>query len=160
MPVPDDVRGSATGGGAAACCGVKSRSTEAATAGEECGPLAAPSRSLARSLLALPAGAFRMGSSEQRYPADDEGPPRTVRVEAFRIAAYAVSNDDFAAFARATGYFTTAERDGLVVRVRRLPARRLPPDTRAVANAPWWRQVIRRRLATPRRAGRFGIARP
>ena len=140
MPVPDDVRGSATGGLAAACCGVKSRSTEAATAGEECGPLAAPSRSLARSLLALPAGAFRMGSSEQRYPADDEGPPRTVRVEAFRIAAYAVSNDDFAAFARATGYFTTAERTGWSFVFGGLLPDDFPP-TGAVAAAPWWRQV-------------------
>jgi formylglycine-generating enzyme required for sulfatase activity len=39
-----------------------------------------------------------MGSTEQRYPADAEGPPRTVRVAPFRIAAHAVSNDDFAAF--------------------------------------------------------------
>jgi formylglycine-generating enzyme len=63
-------------------------------------------------LLALPAGAFTMGSGEQRYPADGEGPPHTVTVGAFRIAARAVSNDDFATFAAATGYFTTAEREG------------------------------------------------
>ena len=126
MPMLDDVRDSATDGRATACCGPQSRSAQDAMAWEERGPLAAPS--LASSLLALPEGVFRMGSSEQRYPADDEGPPRTVRIEAFRIAAYAVSNDDFAAFVRATGCFTTAERDGLVVRVRRSAARRLPPD--------------------------------
>ena len=38
-----------------------------------------------------------MGSTEQRYPADGEGPPRTVRVDASGIAAHAVNNDDFAA---------------------------------------------------------------
>ena len=81
-----------------------------------------------------------MGSSEQRYPADDEGPPRTVRVEAFRIAAYAVSNDDFAAFVRATGYFTTAERTGWSFVFGGLLPDDFPP-TGAVAAAPWWRQV-------------------
>src|SRR6201989_1522060 len=80
-----------------------------------------------------------MGSTEQRYPADGEGPPRTVHVDAFRIAAHAVSNDDFAAFVAATGYLTTAERDGWSFVFGGL----LPDDfpaTRAVAAAPWWRQ--------------------
>ena len=53
-----------------------------------------------------------MGSTEQRYPADGEGPPRTVCVDAFGIAAHALNNDDFAAFVAATSYLTTAERDG------------------------------------------------
>jgi formylglycine-generating enzyme required for sulfatase activity len=42
--------------------------------------------------MALPDGLFLMGSTEQRYPADGEGPQRTVPVAAFRIAAHAVSN--------------------------------------------------------------------
>ena len=61
---------------------------------EEGWSVAATSTSLADPLLALPGGVFRMGSSEQRYPADDEGPPRTVRIDAFRIAAYAVSTNE------------------------------------------------------------------
>jgi formylglycine-generating enzyme len=81
-----------------------------------------------------------MGSTEQRYPADGEGPPRTVRVAAFRIAAHAVCNDDFAAFVAATGYLTTAERDGWSFVFGGLLPDDFPP-TRAVAAAPWWRQV-------------------
>ena len=91
-------------------------------------------------LLALPGGAFTMGSAEQRYPTDGEGPPRSVPVAPFRIAAHAVSNDNFAAFAAATRYITTAEREGWsFVFAGLLPDDFLP--TRAVAAAPWWRQV-------------------
>jgi sulfatase modifying factor 1 len=94
----------------------------------------------APTLLALPTAEFTMGSGEQRYPADSEGPPRTVTVGAFRIAAHAVSNDDFATFAAATGYFTTAEREGWSFVFAGLLPARFPP-TRGVAAAPWWRQV-------------------
>jgi formylglycine-generating enzyme required for sulfatase activity len=81
-----------------------------------------------------------MGSTEQRYPADGEGPPRIVHVAAFRIAAHAVRNDDFAAFVSATGYLTTAEREGWSFVFGGLLPDDFPP-TRAVAVAPWWRQV-------------------
>jgi sulfatase modifying factor 1 len=90
--------------------------------------------------LALSAGQFVMGSSEPGYPADGEGPPRTVDVAAFRIAAHAVSNDDFATFVAATGYLTTAEREGWSFVFAGLLPDHFPP-TRAVAAAPWWRQV-------------------
>lgn len=140
MSLSDDVRDSVTGGRAVACCGATFRSANDAVAREQRRTVAATSPSLADPLLALPGGVFRMGSSEQRYPADDEGPPRTVRVEAFRIAAFAVSNDDFAAFVRATGYFTTAERTGWSFVFGGLLPDDFPP-TRAVAAAPWWRQV-------------------
>jgi sulfatase modifying factor 1 len=91
-------------------------------------------------LLALPGGAFRMGSGEQRYPADREGPPRIVDVAAFGIGAHAVRNADFAAFVEATGYLTTAEREGWSFVFGALLPADFPP-TRAVAAAPWWRQV-------------------
>src|SRR3954454_22581404 len=90
--------------------------------------------------LALSAGQFVMGSSEPGYPADGEGPPRTVDVAAFRIAAHAVSKDDFATFVAATGYLTTAEREGWSFVFAGLLPDHFPP-TRAVAAAPWWRQV-------------------
>jgi formylglycine-generating enzyme required for sulfatase activity len=74
------------------------------------------------------------------YAADGERPARTVRISAFRIGPYAVYNASFAAFADATGYVTGAERAGWSFVFGGL----LPddfPDTRGVANAPWWRQV-------------------
>jgi sulfatase modifying factor 1 len=55
----------------------------------------------------IPGGAFRMGS-DAHYP--EEGPARTVAVEAFRIDATPVTNAAFARFADATGYVTVAER--------------------------------------------------
>jgi formylglycine-generating enzyme required for sulfatase activity len=91
-------------------------------------------------LLELPGGTFRMGSDEQRYPDDGEDPSRPVHVDGFRIAAHTVGNDDFARFVEATGYVTTAEREGWSFVFGGL----LPDDfplTRAVAQAPWWRQV-------------------
>jgi formylglycine-generating enzyme required for sulfatase activity len=82
-----------------------------------------------------------MGTDDRRsYPADGEGPVREVRVAAFWIDPHAVSNARFAEFVAATGYVTEAERCGWsFVFAGFLPAG-FPP-TRAVAAAPWWRQV-------------------
>ncbi|GAA3072527.1 formylglycine-generating enzyme family protein [Pseudonocardia yunnanensis] len=91
-------------------------------------------------LVELPGGTFMMGSTEQRYPADLEGPPRRVEVAAFRIARCVVTNDEFAAFVGATGYMTTAEREGWSFVFAGLLPASFPP-TRAVAQARWWRQV-------------------
>jgi formylglycine-generating enzyme required for sulfatase activity len=81
-----------------------------------------------------------MGSDEIRYPEDGEGPPRWVHVEAFRLAARTVSNDDFARFVAATGYGTTAERERWSFVFAGLLPDDFPP-TRSVVGAPWWRQV-------------------
>lgn len=92
-------------------------------------------------LVDLAGGAFAMGSAERAYPADGEGPVRSVQVRTFRLSARAVSNDDFSAFVEATGYLTTAERETWSFVFASL----LPDDfpaTRAVVQAPWWRQVF------------------
>jgi formylglycine-generating enzyme required for sulfatase activity len=74
------------------------------------------------------------------FPADGEGPVREVMLAPFRIDRYAVSNARFAEFAAVTGYRTDAERFGWsFVFAGLLPADH--PETRAVAQAPWWRQV-------------------
>ena len=81
-----------------------------------------------------------MGTDEPTFPLDREGPARTVRVDAFAIDRYAVSNRRFAEFVAATGYTTEAERYGWsFVFHDLLPAGH--PPTRAVAEAPWWRVV-------------------
>ncbi|MFJ6574164.1 SUMF1/EgtB/PvdO family nonheme iron enzyme [Streptomyces sp. NPDC091292] len=83
---------------------------------------------------------FLMGSDHSPYAQDGEGPVREVAVEPFAIAATAVTTAQFAAFAEATGHVTDAERFGWsFVFSGFLPAD-FPP-TRAVADAPWWRQV-------------------
>lgn len=60
----------------------------------------------------IPAGEFQMGTNEKFYPADGEGPSRTVWVDEFEIAKYAVTNAEFSAFVSETGYITDAENYG------------------------------------------------
>jgi formylglycine-generating enzyme required for sulfatase activity len=106
----------------------------------DCRSGAASLGTAARALVELPAGTFTMGSTELRYPGDLEGPPRPVEVSEFQIAPCAVTNDEFAAFVASTGYMTTAEREGWSFVFAGLLPRSFPP-TRAVVEAPWWRQV-------------------
>jgi formylglycine-generating enzyme len=92
-------------------------------------------------LVELPGGRFSMGSAAPvAYPEDGEGPVHDVDLSPFAIDAHAVTNGRFATFVEATGYVTEAERFGWSFVFGGF----LPddfPDTRAVATAPWWRQV-------------------
>jgi len=58
-------------------------------------------------LVGIPGGEFRIGSDEH-YP--EEAPVHRVRVDAFAIDHFAVTNARYAAFVEATGYVTVAER--------------------------------------------------
>jgi formylglycine-generating enzyme required for sulfatase activity len=61
-------------------------------------------------MLLLEGGEFLMGGQDHlAYPGDGEGPVRRVRVDGFRIDDCAVSNEQFARFAAATGHVTEAE---------------------------------------------------
>ena len=98
-------------------------------------------RATPEGMVAVPAGEFLMGSEDPyAYPADGEGPQRTVYVDAFWIDACTVTNAQFARFTAETGYRTSTERIGWSF----VFAGRLPddfPPTRGVVHAPWWRQV-------------------
>ncbi|MBS44419.1 MAG: hypothetical protein CMH83_14900 [Nocardioides sp.] len=89
----------------------------------------------------MPAGTFTMGTDDPTgYPEDGEGPAHAVTLAAYRIAAHAVTVAEFEVFVDATGHRTTAERFGTSFVFAGL----LPDDvapTRAVAQAPWWREV-------------------
>ncbi len=93
-------------------------------------------------LVRLEGGTFLMGTDDgDGFPADGEGPARRVRVDPFEIDPLCVSNARFARFVAETGHVTEAERYGWSFVVAIL----LPdgfPDTRAVQQAPWWRQVM------------------
>ena len=86
-------------------------------------------------------GPFLLGSEDRFAYADDgEGPVREVEVGPFWIDACVVSNADFTEFVEATDYVTEAQRFGWSF----VFAGSLPDDfplTRAVVQAPWWRQV-------------------
>ncbi len=92
-------------------------------------------------LLDIPGGSFRMGAvGAMAYGDDGEGPIHVVELSPYRLAAHTVTNDEFTAFVEATGYVSDAQRFGWsFVFAGHLPADF--PSTRAVAQAPWWRQV-------------------
>jgi formylglycine-generating enzyme required for sulfatase activity len=89
----------------------------------------------------LDGGEFLMGNEgPDAYADDGEGPVHRVGLRPFGIGATAVTNAAFTDFVRATGQVTDAERFGWSFVFAGL----LPdefPDTRGVAQAPWWRQV-------------------
>ncbi len=93
-------------------------------------------------MVLLPGGRFLMGTDDRLgYPADGEGPVRAVTLSPFWIDVAAVTNRQFAAFVDATGHVTEAERYGCSFVFGGL----LPddfPETRAIAAAPWWREVL------------------
>ena len=88
----------------------------------------------------IPAGTFTMGAADGPHPEDGEGPPRPVRLSAYRIAAATVTNAQFAAFVAATGYVTTAEATGASAV---FAAELGDADAHPVAApaTPWWRLV-------------------
>lgn len=90
----------------------------------------------------IPGGKFVMGTNPH-YP--EEGPPRLVEVKGFWMDAHEVTNEQFAAFVKATGYRTMAERQP--PQVAGAPAEMLQPGS-AVFTVPtpesptWWRWVV------------------
>jgi len=111
----------------------------------------------------IPAGTFRMGNDGSDANAgDDEGPVRDVSLPAFRIAAATVTNAEFAAFVRATGHVTDAERagDSFVFYLQLAPAQRVSAVARAVAGLPWWVRVADASWQRPEGPGSHVLDRP
>jgi formylglycine-generating enzyme len=101
----------------------------------------APTRATAFAAVRIPGGESLLGSEDiHAYPDDGEGPVRPVRLDAFELAAHAVTNAEFGRFVEATGHRTEAEQFGWSFVFGGLLPDDFPP-TRGVANAPWWRQV-------------------
>ena len=131
--------GSTRHGDSSGCC-IPSRGGphEAAGAPDVAEPIGP---GVADGMVLLPGGTFLMGSDDpQGYSADGEGPIRQVRVDPFWIGRTAVSNAEFDAFVRTTGYVTEAEKFGWSFVFAGLLLDSIPP-TRAVTAAPWWRQI-------------------
>lgn len=92
-------------------------------------------------MVSLPGGHFLMGTDNPTFPADGESPIRQVEVAPFWINQHAVTNQAFADFIADTKYITEAKRYGWsFVFYQFLPDD--APPTRAVPEAPWWRQVF------------------
>lgn len=106
-------------------------------------------------------GAFFMGVDDPAYP--DAGPVHRVEVGGFWIDATEVTNADFAAFVRATGYVTVAERALDPAQFPGSPPGALvagsivftPPDVAVPLDNPgrWWRYVPAAHWRQPRGPG-------
>jgi formylglycine-generating enzyme required for sulfatase activity len=94
-------------------------------------------------LIAVPGGAFRMGS-ERFYP--EESPVHEVSVEPFAIERHPVTNRQFAEFVSATGHVTVAEQPLDLALFPELPPEELVPGalvfrgTDGPVNLRDWRQ--------------------
>ena len=107
-------------------------------------PPARGPREVARGMVRLPGGQFSMGGDDpDAFPDDGEGPVRAVTVSPFLIDATAVTNRQFAAFVKATGYVTEAERFGwsFVFGLFIGPEQARHVMDATVPSAPWWRAV-------------------
>lgn len=84
----------------------------------------------------IPGGEFKMGSDGHLAKAN-ERPAHRVRVDGFWMDRTDVTNAQFAAFVKATGYVTTAEKkpDWETLRVQLLPGTPKPPEKNLVPGA-------------------------
>ena len=120
-----------------------------------CGPkppqLAAPTRACPGPTpggeVALKGGTFTLGAQAEH---EEEGPARKVTVGPFSIDRTEVTNAQFAAFVKATGYVTLAERQPDPALYPGVPADKLKPSSLVFVGADalndgnparWWRVV-------------------
>ncbi|TFH49973.1 MAG: formylglycine-generating enzyme family protein [Lysobacterales bacterium] len=91
-------------------------------------------------LVNLDAGSFLMGTDGSAgYRADGEGPRRRISLAAFSIAACSVTNAQFEAFVRDTGFVTEAERSGWSFVFRGVIREDLKYQIKGISSeAPWW----------------------
>jgi formylglycine-generating enzyme len=107
-------------------------------------------------MVEIPGGGFQMGGADpDGFPADGEGPIRTVEVPTFYLDPTPVTNAQFATFVKATGYVTDAEHFGWsFVFGRFLPAAaRTYVLDGIVPGAPWWVAVAGATWRTPEGPG-------
>jgi hypothetical protein len=103
-------------------------------------------RDVARGMVQIAGGEFRMGGVDpDAFPDDGEGPVRTVRLSPYLIDATAVTNRQFGRFVKDTGYVTDAERFGwsFVFHLFVGPEQREHVRDATVPTAPWWLAVER-----------------
>lgn len=93
----------------------------------------------------IPGGEFLMGTDDPvGFPGDGEGPARAVKLSPYYMDETTVTNRQFARFVKASGYSTEADRYGWsFVFHQFVPARVARASSpQAVAEAPWWWQVM------------------
>lgn len=99
-----------------------------------------PLRQVAEHAVKIPGGKGLIGTDTPYLQEDGEGPLRSKRIGAFLIGSTAVTNAEFAAFVKATGYVTEAERFGWSFVFWSDVPKELGP-TKGVPGVDWWRRV-------------------
>lgn len=91
----------------------------------------------------IPAGKYYVGTDEEIFKADREGPEREVTIDSFYIDKHEVSNEDFKEFVDATKYVTEAEKfgDSFVHKIFLTPEVQKEYEDFRVMQAPWWYKV-------------------
>ncbi|PZE20060.1 formylglycine-generating enzyme family protein [Paenibacillus xerothermodurans] len=124
---------------------VGERQTAPNAAGErQTAPLTVqPGKPDVEGMIHLSGGDFLMGTDDgEGFPADGEGPVRTVTLSPFYIDPCTVSNGQFAEFIESTGYVTEAERFGWSFVFHLLASDNVRAQTtQAVSGTPWWLAV-------------------
>jgi sulfatase modifying factor 1 len=125
-----------------ACCAPAAPAGVARTPGSTTTTPVRPRQGRPRGQVPVPAGTFAMGDPfGEGYAADGETPVHEVRLDAFRMDSTTVTNAQFAAFVKDTGYVSGAEDFG-VSAVFHLA---FTGDRRDVLNqvpgSPWWLAV-------------------
>nr|WP_245645089.1 formylglycine-generating enzyme family protein [Peribacillus loiseleuriae] len=98
------------------------------------------SRSLRDEMIYLPGGEFLMGTdSIEGFPADGEGPVRKIKLDPFYIDSCTVSNAQFEAFVKDTGYKTEAELYGWSFVFYHFVSKETKKHVKQfVQQTPWW----------------------
>ncbi|MCK0473440.1 formylglycine-generating enzyme family protein [Halalkalibacter sp. APA_J-10(15)] len=90
-------------------------------------------------MIHLPGGEFLMGTEDNEgFPADGEGPIRKVTVAPYYIDAYTVTNQEFSAFVKDTGYVTESENFGWSFVFHKFIPRNLTERAKQLPQTPWW----------------------
>ncbi|MBO0707845.1 MAG: formylglycine-generating enzyme family protein [Candidatus Dormibacteraeota bacterium] len=90
-------------------------------------------------MVELEGGTFLMGSDAgEGHPGDGEAPVREVTLRPFKIDPVTVTNADFAAFVKRTGYVTEAERLGWSFVFWQFLEPEIALGAERVPSVPWW----------------------
>ncbi|GGE34921.1 hypothetical protein GCM10011391_11980 [Pullulanibacillus camelliae] len=87
----------------------------------------------------IPGREFLMGTDdEEGFKADGEGPVRKVQVDSFYMDSHTVTNAEFSAFVKETGYKTESEKFGWSFVFHKFLPEKPVGNIQRVPSTPWW----------------------
>src|SRR5690606_26291470 len=90
-------------------------------------------------MIYIPDGTFLMGTDDaEGFASDGEGPVHEVRLDAYYIDKYAVTNAQFRDFVEATSYVTEAEKFGWSYVFHLFVPADLAAKAQRPFQTPWW----------------------